>query len=237
MKIAMWLLAAASMVAMADSARAADLGPEPAPIAPIAAVNPAYDWSGTYLGLQGGYNWGHSTSAYDFAPFTAVAIDPMNATGWSGGIEGGVNHQFANRFVLGIEADASLASITDTIPDVAGTLDTLLPQTLTSKTDFGGNLRARFGFAFDRTLLFGAAGVTASHVTVTATDGDLADHATLIGWTIGGGIEQAVTNRVSVKAEYLYSGFPNHTWFEGEPYSSTSTASGSTVRVGVNVRF
>ena len=84
---------------------------------------------------------------------------------------------------------------------------------------------------------YDAGGLAFSHTTVSATEGDLSDDANLTGWTIGAGIEQAFTDRISVKFEYLYSEFGDHTWFEGEDYSSTSSSSSSTVRAGINLHF
>ena len=200
--------------------------------APVTVV-PAYSWTGAYLGLEGGYSWGRSESAYDSPPFNLATIDPMNPAGWFGGVEGGVNFQMNGGVVLGLEADISAADITDTIPDVIGGPG----ESITSKTDWVGTVRGRLGMAYGRTLFYGTGGIAFAHTTVSATDGPLSDDATLSGWTIGVGVEQAVTAMVSVKVEYLHSQFGDHTWFAGDPWSSTGHSSSNSVRAGINLHF
>jgi outer membrane immunogenic protein len=203
-----------------------------------ANVASPYNWTGWYAGIQGGYSWSHSQSSYDNSPFTSFSIDPTNADGLIGGFEGGWNYQASSNFLIGMEGDVSFANLTDTIPDDAGTYAHGCCQTITSTTDFGANLRGRAGVLVNsRTLLFGAAGLAISHVKVTATDGNLSDQATLYGWTIGSGVEQAVTRNVSMKLEYLYTDTGKHTWYDGQAYSSTSSGTGSTMRAGLNLHF
>lgn len=230
-----WIVAAASVAVCTGGAHAADLGTfEPVPTAPFAT----YSWTGLYAGLQGGYSWAEASQTYDDPITIPFLIDPMAPRGWGGGLEAGVNYQFANRLVVGLEADVTFADVTDTIYDNFGSAQTLSDETVTSKTDLAGNIRARFGYAFDRTLIFAAGGLAMAHVTVTSTaSGGGEDDATVWGWTVGGGIEQAITDKVSVKAEYLYTQHGDHTWFASEPFASTGDDSVSTVRVGLNLHF
>ena len=55
------LLAAVSLVALsaAAPALAADLAARPYTKAPPAAIAAVYDWSGFYIGINGGGGWGH----------------------------------------------------------------------------------------------------------------------------------------------------------------------------------
>ncbi len=231
-----WIVAAASVVLSGGAAHAADLGTfEPAPTPPPAA---AYSWTGVYVGLQGGYSWGSAPQTYDNA-LILLPINTQNPHGWGGGIEVGANYQYNSGLVVGLEADATFANITDTVDDNLGNANFPPPpnNTVTATVDLAANLRGRVGFAFDRTLLFAAGGVAVAHNKVDVTAGDLHDQATLWGWTAGGGIEQAVTNKISVKVEYLYTQHGPHTWFAGQPFSSTGSDSGSTVRAGLNLHF
>lgn len=83
-------------------------------------------------------------------------------------------------FVLGIEAEAGWAGLR------AGT----------SRIDWLGSLKGRAGFAMDRSLLFVSAGAAA------ASDGE----ALLPGWSLGVGADVAVTEVMSLRAEYgLYA--------------------------------
>jgi outer membrane immunogenic protein len=52
------------------TANAADLGVRPAYKAPPPVAPPVQDWSGVYVGLEGGYGWGrHSVDTSDFGDF------------------------------------------------------------------------------------------------------------------------------------------------------------------------
>jgi len=208
-------------------------------MAEAANAGSTYDWTGAYVGLQGGYSWTHSQSTYDDSTLALYfPIAPIAADGFSGGFEGGLNYRVSPNFVVGIEGDVSFANLTDTIPDDAGSDAHGCCQTITSTTDFGANVRGRAGVLVNsHTLLFAAGGLTISHAKVTASDGNISDEATLYGWTLGGGVEQAMSDKVSVKVEYLYADTGDHTWFKGEDYSSTSAGNGSTVRAGINLHF
>jgi outer membrane immunogenic protein len=129
------LFAAASLVAfaVAGAANAADLG-HPVYKAPPPAPPPVQDWSGIYVGLEGGYGWGNqSTDAISpGAPFSAVltpqtspdpplalvpplffpdvAVPSVKQKGWLFGGFFGAQKQWG-KWVLGIEGDIDGANI------------------------------------------------------------------------------------------------------------------------------
>ena len=89
----------------ATGAFAADLPARVYTKAP-AYVAPVYDWTGFYIGLNGGYSWGNSFTTYT----TPVVALPTFATsqsmnGWVFGGQAGYNWQFNRSWVLGIEGD------------------------------------------------------------------------------------------------------------------------------------
>src|SRR5262249_35872531 len=125
------LFAAASLVAFAVAgvANAADL--RPAYRAPPPVPPPVQDWSGIYVGLEGGYGWGkQNTDAIDpgdqfsatflsgnipfqLTPavfFPDVAVPSINQNGWLFGGFFGAQKQWSN-WVLGIEGDIDGANI------------------------------------------------------------------------------------------------------------------------------
>src|SRR5262245_19305142 len=67
-RISLSLLAATAMGLIASQAAlAADIlrkAPPPAPVAP-----PVQDWSGIYVGIEGGYGWGKQNFGTNFDPF------------------------------------------------------------------------------------------------------------------------------------------------------------------------
>ena len=74
---------------------------------------------------------------------------------------------------------------------------------------------ARAGWAFDRVLLYATGGVAFSHWSLNHTYSDTVDavpvnittSTTRTGWTVGGGLEYALTNNWTVRGEYLYADF------------------------------
>jgi outer membrane immunogenic protein len=115
----------------------------------------------------------------------------------------------------------------------------------------GIDLAGRFGWAADRALFYGKAGgaYMQEKYSFSAIDGSAVTGTfNRWGWMVGAGIEYAVTDNVTLKAEYNYLNFgtqnqtltPNATdlvtgTITGDPNDSKLTA--SLVKVGVNVLF
>jgi outer membrane immunogenic protein len=119
------LLAALATVALASPTFSADLPAQPYTKAPVAVPVTTYNWTGCYVGGNGGYAWNRGGSSYRD---TNTAADPINgipgptgigfvtavfipaptstgSSGWIGGGEVGCNWQMNSRIVLGFEAD------------------------------------------------------------------------------------------------------------------------------------
>jgi outer membrane immunogenic protein len=110
---------------------------------------------------------------------------------------------------------------------------------------------ARFGWAADHTLFYGKAGgaYMREKYNFSANDGSgITGTFNRFGWMLGPGVEYAVTNNTTLKAEYNYLNFgatnqtltPNATdlvtgTIIGDPNNSKLTA--SVVKVGANFLF
>src|SRR5690606_24007120 len=96
--------------------------------------------------------------------------------------------------------------------------------------DAMGTVRARLGYAMDRVMLYGTAGLAWAHADAAYNAGTVNDRFHL-GWAAGVGIEYLLTPRWSAKLEYIYADF-------GDITDSADTASltGSTVKIGLNYR-
>ena len=180
--------AAAMLCAMPVVAQAADLGRPPAFKAPF-ALPAAFNWTGFYVGINGGYGWGSST--WD------SSVSPSPKGGLAGGTIG-YNLQ-TGPWVWGLEGDFDWSGIKGSAACGAG----LAGSCETSNTWFA-TARGRVGYAWDAFLLyftgggaFGALKATNS-LTGSATN-------TRVGWTVGGGLEYALGHNWSVKGEYLYA--------------------------------
>ena len=99
-------------IGLSGSAFAADLPPAPAPRAPavyLPPVVPVYNWSGVYLGINGGYGFGSSgwSDPQNPSSFTTGGSTSSGNFNTNGGLVGGtlgVNFQTGG-FVFGVEGD------------------------------------------------------------------------------------------------------------------------------------
>ena len=100
-------IAGAALVGLfATTAFAADLAPKTYTKAPPMIVDPGYNWTGFYAGINGGYSWGRAGETVPVgAPFAAFASKQQVDGGLAGG-QIGYSWQVDPKWVLGLEADA-----------------------------------------------------------------------------------------------------------------------------------
>ncbi|WP_409362805.1 carbohydrate porin [Bradyrhizobium diazoefficiens] len=166
------------------------------------AARTVYDWTGFYVGGHFGYGDAAFGPGTNPLPEQGVVL-PHSATGLTGGYQLGYNRQFANRVVLGIEADATFTSPTDG-PELA-----LVPAPFHTTIDYVGTVRGRIGYAFDRFMPYLTGGFAWGHTRININDGDGVTSLFPVGhyqagWTAGLGLEYAVSGNWTAKAEYDY---------------------------------
>src|SRR5882757_7164674 len=114
------LLGLAGFIALAVPASAADLAVRPYAKAPPPMIAAIYDWSGFYIGANGG--WGSSHKCWDIAPFvtggivTAPVTNPGGPEGChdaTGAVAGGqIGYRWqASAWVFGLEAQGDWADL------------------------------------------------------------------------------------------------------------------------------
>ena len=219
MKRFLLALTAAAGLATAP-AIAADLPDPYEPIAPEVYGPTAFNWTGAYLGAQAGYSWGNTSGRY--RPGRAG----IDTHGFAGGLYGGYNYQITPNFVLGAEADISWA-------DLPGgrTVGAFRYKT---RTDWNGSLRARAGATFDRVLVYGTGGIAFSSTKLEQqTVGSQSKQN--VGWTVGGGIEGAITENIVARGEYLYQSFGSQSY--GKLNVRDVEVDSNVVRAGVAYKF
>jgi len=209
-----------------------------------------YNWTGPYLGASVGETWGAEKWRYVTSHDT---VDPDFA-GYLAGGQAGYNYQIG-RFVTGIEGDfgASNARGVKSCPnkDFYG---------CEANLDQLGSLTARLGYTWGRALFYAKGGwafgeVTAqSHLNIGSPTNapayqlftnvgptnaaPIATAAWIDGWTVGGGMEFALTDRWSAKAEYMHYELGKFGFAPASAGESAEAATeGDTVRVGVNYHF
>lgn len=183
-----------------------------------------YDWSGLYVGLHAGYLWGD----VEIDEEDAVAAPGGSVDGFVGGALAGFNFQL-DPLVLGIEGDFGWT-------DADGN-GVALPQEFDYKYDLNwiAHVRGRAGFAFDRALIFAAGGLAIADLDIDQQP-QLRIGGTYYGWTIGGGIEYAVTDSLIARLEYLHDEFGKEDYNdEDEDYSADLSA--DIVRAAVSYKF
>lgn len=181
----------------ANSANAADM-PVKAPVAPVAAP---YNWTGLYVGANGG--WGTSRKCWDFAGNGGVAVVPNladgchNATGGTVGGQIGYNWQVGT-WVFGLEAQGNWANFRG-----ENLSNTFAPQINFTKIDAFGLFTGRVGYAWNNALLYVKGGAIAlhdkyeQHVTTFTTASE-----TRWGGAAGAGFEYGFTPNWSAAVEY-----------------------------------
>jgi opacity protein-like surface antigen len=201
-----------------------------------------YDWTGLYAGVSAGSTWGRTHWA-----FQGSTVDPDYAGVLAGG-QAGYNFQ-KGRLVAGIEADGGVSNARGTAPCPSQ------PLFFSCEDDVGalGSLAARFGYTWGRALFYAKGGWAFGKVTA-ATNVNFVDTGVAPlppgagnvtqstkwenGWTAGAGMEFALTERWSAKAEYMHYEFPQYTFVVATPNTTASAStSGDIVRIGVNYHF
>ena len=140
--------------------------------------------------------------------------------------------------MLGFEADYSLTSAKGSSTAYRGFND----EGVGIKTGITslGTVRGRLGFAVDRALFFVTGGWAYADTKDTIFDDDwyIVDGGrNRNGWTVGGGIEYALTPNWTVKAEGLYYDLGKSTIYNDGDYSYTAKHEGVVARLGVNYKF
>jgi outer membrane immunogenic protein len=220
---------------LSTAAVAADLGPygrgsikdEPVYVRP-------FSWTGFYVGAQIGYAWGNVDAVS--GPITGFDQSySYDADGLVGGGHVGYNWQ-RDRIVIGIEADIEASDISETGIGSLG-------YTHQTSVDWLGSVRGRLGVAMDRTLFYATAGWAFGDVEVTkAVAPGFAPFASYSdvrhGWTVGAGIEQAFTDRITGRIEYRYTDLGEGN-FRSVPANSIdeSELTFHALRAGLSIRF
>lgn len=203
-------LCAAALVLGTSLATAADLH-RPAPV----AATPVYPtlWTGLTFGLHGGYGWGEANAA------TLVpGLDGGDIDGGIAGAQIGYSWQTGS-WVFGVEGDFAWSGIkgSDSTPvDVLG--DPGVAR-LEGEINWLSTVRGRVGYAPDRWQIYATGGVAfadfdgVSNVTVGGFPFyEASASKTHVGWTIGAGVDYALTDNWRLGLEYKYLDFGDETY-------------------------
>lgn len=216
-------LIAVAGVLSTTAVSAADLAVAYQPTTVAYSPSSAFNWSGFYAGVNGGYGWG------EYAPAGAPLSDKPK--GVFGGVQVGYNYDLGG-FVLGVEGDIQLANIkhSQTFPGGSGSFG----------IEQFGTVRARAGLAVDRFLPYVTGGLAVANGNINVAGGGAPynENKVHVGWTVGAGVEFAATDNITLKAEYLYADFGKATYAGLVGGTSDEVhAKANIVRAGVNFKF
>ena len=267
------LMSAIALGAMAATASAADMPMRGSAVAPAPYLAPLFTWTGFYLGVNAGAAWhgndqcpglyGYSSGVIGSRVSAFAPACNSSNTSFMGGVQAGFNWQMGT-MVVGLEGYVNWIgndnkrgfnnyAVGSTILGVSSYNLDGNPQ-----SNMLGSIRGSLGWSFDRAMLYVTGGAafrnSGSDEVVNAYNSNGVNVASYtvnsgrnnVGWALGGGLEWAFTNNVSLKLEYLQSQFNAG---DGVYLTSASGYTGyafrgdnnrdtiDVARLGVNYRF
>ena len=213
------LVAGALSLGFVQVASAADMpvkarAPMPAPV---------YNWTGVYLGAQGGYGWG-SADWSNMIGYVDTTAD-VNPRGALGGGHLGYNWQ-TGMWVLGIEGSWSWADLKETANNPGGT------ASRSSKIKDIALVTGKAGVAFDRTMVYFRGGYANANARIDslvfATGVTSTGSERRSGYVLGLGADYALAPNWIVGVEYNYIGLENK-------FLGTTFSNGPCAGCGANV--
>jgi outer membrane immunogenic protein len=224
MKKVLIALIGGTAIGFASLAQAADLPYRNAP--QTYEYAPSFTWTGFYVGANLGVGFG----SFNGSGANYFGTSP---SGGLLGLTAGYNYQSGN-LLIGAEGDYAWSHIADANTFLPGVTSTGVVQNIDT-------IRARFGYAADRFLAYGTGGYAGANVRGVLNNvpaqavADQTFYAN--GFTLGLGVEYAITPHITAKAEYLYVSLASNNFFNNTPNSSTVGANLNLLRGGVNYKF
>ena len=249
-----------ALISLAGVVKIAFAGPEPLAskeIAPAPAPPPC-DWTGFYLGLNGGYGGGNITwlegnVSLDQGQDELAIHETPN--GFIGGGQIGYNYQLRSGLVIGIEGDGAYNTADEHRTLVETNDDT---KHYGSQNDFVGSVALRVGFALldNRALIYAKAGVSFSHWNYDYVNDETnaeerpefdrwSEDDLLVNGMWGAGLEYMINCHWSAKMEYQHyfhdqqhiTGTLVEDFEADDPHGYFIDAQHDSVRFGLNYRF
>ena len=184
---------------------------------------PIYNWTGFYAGGA----LGAGTVVHDLTLFGAAELNGIGGEGVFGELNVGYDHDFGS-WVAGVLVDGRYSGIKSKL-DLGG-------GSITGNPDYGFDVLARVGAKVNEsTLAYVIGGYSWQHFQLSASPGgDIFDRGAS-GFSVGGGLETAVSSNVTVGLEYRYSQYQKTDFGSGGILEDTPSF--QTVRIGAKYKF
>lgn len=212
-------------------------------------------WSGLYVGAHGAWADGRVKDVSNPEAST------QDIDGWLGGVQLGFNKQSGN-FLFGVEGDVTFGKNEKKWLDRETGGSPFSAYYGDDSIRTSGTVRARAGIAGEKALVYLTGGLAVAETkhglgcegalqpeAIGRCSGDgegdfyTSEKKTRFGYVVGGGVELAVTDRVSIKGEYNYLDYGkadvtlnDPLWPEADGKRSFDI-SNHMAKVGVNFRF
>jgi outer membrane immunogenic protein len=206
----------------------------PLPSPNFDADPPYAHWGGAYLGLNGGGGLGSTQWTQNF-----ISTSVFNTDGFLVGGTIGFNYP-VSAVLFGVEGDLDWSNLNGSVGSCAVNGGGAVAACET-KNNVIGTVRGRMGYAFERTLIYATGGAAFGEVQTGLNPPATFDSTTKVGWAAGAGLEFALTDAWSAKAEYLFVDLGMASCTSAANCGSAAGASVSLtenlVRGGFNYRF
>ncbi len=210
-------------------------------------------FNGLYGGLSLGYVKGEdSNREYENGVFNGYTSD-SEPSGAMYGLVGGYNWSVKDNYIVGVEVDYQYSGADDksTYIDGSGQPDTAFPIEAKLKNTFSIRMRTGLLFNDNRTMAFLTAGyanaeLERSYFEIVSGPGGTTQNSQTSkdrqdGWTAGVGIEHALTELLSLQAEYRYADYGTKrvktTEIYGAGFTEKQSYDEQTLRISINARF
>jgi iron complex outermembrane recepter protein len=189
----------------------------------------AVNWTGIYLGINGGFTYGGSDWTDSV---TGTSSDTFSTLGFVFGGTVGANYQIGS-WVFGVETDGDWADASGFGTFTTTSTTSLCAGGCLTKNTWLATTRGRAGYAFDRFLVYGTGGAASGNIQANFSN-DPVTTSTRTGWAAGGGVEYALGRNWSAKAEYLFVDLGNGSCMTG---CAIENPNGSPLIPNVAVKF
>jgi outer membrane immunogenic protein len=231
------LLSSAILIAAISSASAADLRQpmytKAPPVAPM-----AFSWTGFYAGFNVGGKWANTDVTANVAGAGFGLGETTDSTVIGGG-QIGYNWQ-TGPWVLGIEGDIDAQHWTTSRVLGAPLGPFAAGDTFNAESNWQASIRGRIGYTWDRVMLYATGGAAFTQVkagTTVAGLGAATDDQTIVGGTVGGGLEYAITNSMSLGVEGRWTFYGDNTFNGPAPVTQTIKLDTTEVLGKLNFHF
>ena len=221
MNIRIALISSLAVIAAAGASYAADLQGIEVPVVDQVDLG---RWDRAFGGVFVGA--AHAT-AYEFGDANTV-IDSFD--GAMLGVTGGLDVTLENGVVVGLVGDLAWS-------DLHGRVDGIDSDIY--RINWVGSARGRIGYDAGAFLPYLTGGVAIADGETSSLDQTVYQSALYVGWTVGAGVEYAVSDQLSVDLLYRYSNYGDETFEWTVPFSGVSSVGYDThqVTAGLNWSF